>query len=619
MGCAAQTPTDAQIQSMSGAIAVEASTPVLEPAAIAEISPEPSASAVRPSPAMPLSRPIAAAAVAVSPDGRLVVAVNPDSNSITLVNAITLAVVAEIPVGDDPRTLSLTPDSKMALVANHGSATLSTVDLGHAVEFRQYPVGSMPYGVVTDGIQAFVTEFGLGTVSVFDLKTGEFSTRIPVDAFPSGLALSRDRQSLFVTHLFTGRVTVIDLLTSTVRGTASTGADTNLSQFVVIAPDGTKAYLPQTRSNITNTALLFDTTVFPVVNVLDMAKLQLLVPERITLDTADEPVNMPFAAALSPDGKTLYLANAGSDDVSVIDLGTNRKLAHLAVGANPRGIAITPDGSRIFVNNVLDGTLSVINAKTLTVTDTVPVTEIPIAAPVLLGKKLFNSAAEPALTTDNWISCATCHFDGTMDARTWLGFPDGPRNTPSLVGVAQTLPIHWSGDLDELQDVEITIEEIQFGNGLIAGKAHDSLGPPHSGISEELDALATYIASIEIPLSPYGGDREVIGRGRSVFEALNCHTCHTPPLYTDLQLHDVGTGDPTTEKNSPGRGTHFDTPSLRGIWLTAPYFHDGSAATLHQVLRAGTTHNVSDNIDESELKDLIDFMRALSDDNGGPP
>jgi YVTN family beta-propeller protein len=294
-------------------------------------------------------------------------------------------------------------------------------------------------------------------------------------------------------------------------------------------------------------------------------------------------------------------------------------LAHLAVGANPRGIAITPDGSRIFVNNVLDGTLSVINAKRLTVTDTVPVTEIPIAAPVLLGKKLFNSASEPALTTDNWISCATCHFDGTMDARTWLGFPDGPRNTPSLVGVAQTLPIHWSGDLDELQDVEITIEEIQFGNGLIAGKAHDSLGPPHSGISEELDALATYLASIEIPLSPYGGDREVIGRGKSVFEALNCHTCHTPPLYTDLQLHDVGTGDPATEKNSHGRGTNFDTPSLRGIWLTAPYFHDGSAATLHQVLQAGTTHNVSDNIDESERKDLIDFMRALSDDNGGPP
>jgi YVTN family beta-propeller protein len=617
--CAAQAPTDAHSQATSGATALEASTPVPEPAALAIISPEAAVSTVRPTSAVLLSRPISAAAVAVSPDGRLVVAVNPDSDSITLVDAITLAVLAEIPVGDNPRTLSLTPDSKKALVANHGSATLSKVDLSQAVEFTQYPVGFMPYGVVTDGIHAFVTEFGLGTLSIIDLTTGELLTRIPVDAFPSGLALSRDGQRLLVTHFFTGRLTVIDLQTSTVRGTASTGADTNLSQFIAIAPDGTKAYLPQTRSNITNTALLFDTTVFPVVNVLDLAKLQLLVRERITLDTADEPVNMPFAVALSPDGKTLYLANAGSDDVSVIDLNTNRKLAHLAVGANPRGIAITPDGSRIFVNNVLDGTLSVIDAETLTVTDTVPMTDIPLTPPVLLGKKLFNSAAEPALTTDNWISCATCHFDGTMDARTWLGFPDGPRNTPSLFGVAQTLPIHWSGDFNELQDVEITIKEIQFGNGLVAGKAHDSLGPPHAGLSEELDALATYLASIEIPPSPYGGDRETIDRGRSLFTTLGCHTCHTPPLYTDLQLHDVGTGDPTNVKNSHGRGTNFDTPSLRGIWLTAPYFHDGSAATLHQVLRAGTTHNVSDNIDDSELKALINFMRTLPDDNGGSP
>jgi YVTN family beta-propeller protein len=617
--CAAQAPTDAHSQATSDATALEASTPVPEPAALAIISPEAAVSTVRPTSAVLLSRPISAAAVAVSPDGRLVVAVNPDSDSITLVDAITLAVLAEIPVGDNPRTLSLTPDSKKALVANHGSATLSKVDLSQAVEFTQYPVGFMPYGVVTDGIHAFVTEFGLGTLSIIDLTTGELLTRIPVDAFPSGLALSRDGQRLLVTHFFTGRLTVIDLQTSTVRGTASTGADTNLSQFIAIAPDGTKAYLPQTRSNITNTALLFDTTVFPVVNVLDLAKLQLLVRERITLDTADEPVNMPFAVALSPDGKTLYLANAGSDDVSVIDLNTNRKLAHLAVGANPRGIAITPDGSRIFVNNVLDGTLSVIDAETLTVTDTVPMTDIPLTPPVLLGKKLFNSAAEPALTTDNWISCATCHFDGTMDARTWLGFPDGPRNTPSLFGVAQTLPIHWSGDFNELQDVEITIKEIQFGNGLVAGKAHDSLGPPHAGLSEELDALATYLASIEIPPSPYGGDRETIDSGRSLFTTLGCHTCHTPPLYTDLQLHDVGTGDPTNVKNSHGRGTNFDTPSLRGIWLTAPYFHDGSAATLHQVLRAGTTHNVSDNIDDSELKALINFMRTLPDDNGGSP
>ena len=54
-----------------------------------------------------------------------------------------MAVIAEIPVGAPPRTLYLAPDSKNALVANHGSATLSTVDLGQAVEFKQHPVGFM--------------------------------------------------------------------------------------------------------------------------------------------------------------------------------------------------------------------------------------------------------------------------------------------------------------------------------------------------------------------------------------------------------------------------------------------------------------------------------------------
>ena len=565
-----------------------------------------------------LGGPVSSSAVAVSPDGRLVVAVNPDSDSITLVDVSTLSVLAEIPVGDNPRTLSFTPDSKTVVVANHGSATLSKVNLNQTVEVTQYPVGSMPYGVVTDGVHAFVTEFGLGTVSIIDLMTGELLTRIPVDAFPTGLALSRDGQRLLVTHFFTGRLTVINQQAAAVLGTISTGSDTNLSQFVVLSVDGSLAYVPQTRFNVGNTARLFDTTVFPVVNLLDIDDLKLLPRNRITLDTADEPVNMPFSVALSPDGKTLYVANAGSDDVSVIDLNTNQGLAHISVGSNPRGIAVSPDGSHVYVNNVLDGNLSVIDTDTLTVTNLVTVTNIPLSPTLLEGKKIFNSAASPSLTTDHWISCATCHFDGMMDGRTWMGFPDGPRNTPALFGVRQTLPMHWSGDFDELQDVEVTIRDIQFGTGLITGSPHDTIGKPHAGLSHELDALAAYLGTIEVLDSPFRGNRAEINIGRSVFDNLGCQSCHVPPLYTDHKLHDVGTGDPSLERNSHGRGTSFDTPSLIGLWLTAPYFHDGSAATLEQVLQTETVHNVLDNIHAEELTALIAFMRGLPDDNSDP-
>jgi YVTN family beta-propeller protein len=416
---------------------------------------------------------------------------------------------------------------------------------------------------------------------------------------------------LLVTHLFSGAITVIDVLTRTIIGKVSTGSETNITQFIAIDHKGEKAYIPQTRSNSMNMARQFDTTVFPIVNVLDLDQMQLVIKKRITLDTADKPVNMPFSVALSPEKHILYVANAGSNDVSVIDLGTNKSLANIKVGSNPRGIAIVPDESILFANNVLDGTLSVIDTKKLTVTNTIKITNIPLNPTLLTGKKLFNSALSPALTNDNWISCATCHFDGMMDSRTWLGFPDGPRNTPALFDVAQTMPMHWSGDFDELQDIELTIQKIQFGKGLIGHTSYDSLGESHAGISKELDALASYLASLVSPNSPYRSEKEIIALGQSVFEELNCQTCHTPPLYTDNKLHDVGTGDDNKEKNSHGRNTSFDTPSLYGIWMTAPYFHDGSANNLEEVFQTGLIHNISPEIENAELKALIDFIMSL--------
>lgn len=110
-----------------------------------------------------------------------------------------------------------------------------------------------------------------------------------------------------------------------------------------------------------------------------------------------------------------------------------------------------------------------------------------------------------------------------------------------------------------------------------------------------------------------------VERGRAVFERLDvgCAGCHTPPLYTDSALnaspfirHDVGTGEGPDEPLGPA----FDTPSLRGLWDTAPYLHDGSAPTLRAVLinenpmdRHGRTAHLS----EQEIQDLIAFLLSL--------
>jgi YVTN family beta-propeller protein len=554
---------------------------------------------------------VSASAIAISPDSEWLAAVNPDSGSVSLLFLPGLELKSEIKVGLDPRTLSFSADSKLLYVSNFGGYSITVLDVEQGAKVTEFPVGPMPYAVIAQDGVLYVTEYALGKVSAYHANTGKLRAQLDMEDFPAGLALDPDAGKLYVTHFFTGKVSLIDLSELSLEATISTGNNTNLSQFIFLDLEAKKAYLPQTRFNTTNMTLTFDATVFPMVNVLDLTSQKIVREDRVSLDMGFRSVNMPFAVALDEVGQVLMVANAGSNDVSVVDLQSDKQLARLEVGANPRGIVFDAQSKRAYVNNVLDGTISVIDTQKLAVVETVRITEIPLDPQILLGKQLFHAARVPDLTTDRWISCATCHLDGGMDARTWLGFPDGPRNTPALFGVGSTLPIHWSGDLDELQDVEGTFRAIQAGTGLVEGEAYDSLGPPHAGLSEGLDALAAFMASLKVPRSPYAIPQNEFERGEKVFTQLGCDTCHTSPLYTDLQLHDVGTGDPKLERNSHGRGTQFDTPSLLGIWATAPYFHDGSAQTLADVLHVANEHNVASKLNENEMKDLLAFLLAL--------
>ena len=288
--------------------------------------------------------------------------------------------------------------------------------------------------------------------------------------------------------------------------------------------------------------------------------------------------------------------------------------AHLETGRHPRGLTLTPDGRRLFVDNVLDGTLDIFDTQSLTHVATLTLTHIPLPAEVLAGQRLFNSALAP-MSAEHWLSCATCHLDGGADSRTWAGFPDGPRNTPSLLGARDTLPLHWSGNLDEFQDTEHTIRDIQGGAGLIAGQPNPSLGAPNAGRSAALDTLAAYLATLAPAPSPYASasadEAAAVQRGRYAFERWGCTVCHATPLYTDRQLHRSDIGDPALERNQPDPAPRFDTPSLLGVWATAPYFHDGSAATLRDVLFSRNFHNMGPAMNPGEPEDLVAYMKSL--------
>lgn len=558
--------------------------------------------------------------ITISPSGQMLAVVNNDSRSVTLVDLPGHDVREEIIVGRDPRHVAFNSEGNQLFVSNRWDDSLSIIDTAlnsveKTVELCDEPVGVLP---LDDG-RVFVSCQGASEIAVVVPLEGIIVDIVEVNAAPRGMAFDQKRNLIYVTHFIDGKVSVIDPETLQVLSTISTGADSNLVSGIVIGPGADRAWVPHERSNVGNEALLFDTTVFPVVTAIDLNTQAQVFDARIHLDIADRPVNMPFDVVITSE-ESLWVVNSGSNDISVIDLSDNRSIAHIEVGDNPRGLALSPDEATVYVNNNLSGTVSVIDTTSRQVTDEIRVTDIALTGAVLNGKRLFHSADRTDLARDQWVSCATCHFDGEMDSRTWF-FPDGPRNTTSLLGVAETLPVHWSGDLDELQDVETTIRGIQAGTGLAEGS--DNCDPacdqaaPNSGRSKNLDDLAEYMANLEFPSNPNrrqdGSLSEAALRGNALFESdvTGCADCHEAPLYTDRKKHDVGTGQSMKER----KGSEFDTPSLRGIYKTAPYLHDGSAATLLDVLTAQNPlgqHGTTSALSDQEIYDLIAFMQSLS-------
>jgi cytochrome c peroxidase len=118
----------------------------------------------------------------------------------------------------------------------------------------------------------------------------------------------------------------------------------------------------------------------------------------------------------------------------------------------------------------------------------------------------------------------------------------------------------------------------------------------------QTDALAAYVEALPAVRNPTREATQV-ARGKKVFDGEGCRTCHDGNMYTDQETHKL-TG--TLEKS--------DTPSLRGLSASAPYFHDGSAATLEALLRdRGAVHGMADTtkLTDGEVADLTAFLETL--------
>lgn len=198
---------------------------------------------------------------------------------------------------------------------------------------------------------------------------------IRTGGYPDAVAVAPDGSTAYVTNYTSNSVTPIDLSTDTPGKPIPVGVG---PAGIAIAPDGKMAYVTDDGSS----ASLGDT----------------VTPINLETGKPGAPITVgggPQGIAITPDGSTAYVADAGAivagqrgaigRTVTVIDLKTGRTLTPITVGNGPTGVAISPDGSRVFVTNLDSESVSSISTASKTASPPVGVEGAPIAVAIAAG------------------------------------------------------------------------------------------------------------------------------------------------------------------------------------------------------------------------------------------
>ncbi len=603
--------------------------------------------------------------------------VNPDNDSVAVIDAASRTRIAEIAVGQAPRALAIAGDGAV-WVTNKRSDSVSVVDPSRlAVRATiALPRGALPYGIAfaTDGT-AYVALEGYAALARYD-ASGRLLASLTVGGRPRHLAVIGAQRVLlprYITAPLPGEATarvqtsvdgvpvggemlVIGVqagalsVQKTVTLRHSDKVDTSVQGRGVpnylgapaVSLDGRAAWVPSKQDNVQRGVLrdgrplTFENTVRAISSRVDLDALVEDDAARIDHDNA----GLASAAAFHPSGRWLFVALETSREVAVIDAASRAELTRFAAGRAPQGLAFSADGLQLYVSNFMDRTVSAHDLSALVGQGEPRVPPIAAVATVaaerldpqvLTGKQLFYDARDPRLARDGYLSCASCHNDGGHDGRVWdlTGFGEGLRNTIALRGRGGAHGrLHWSANFDEVQDFEGQIRTLAAGTGLMsdalfnAGTRSQPLGDRKGGLSAELDALAAYVGSLNaFDRSPYraaGGGLTTQGAaGAAVYARLGCASCHGGEAYTQsvvLPPQSIGTIKPASGKRLGGPLTGIDPPTLRDLWSSGPYLHDGSAPSLVAAVRAHAGVSVS----TADLTSLARFLVELDGEQPAP-
>ncbi len=579
--------------------------------------------------------------VIVSSDKALLIVAESNARRLTLIDRISGKITAHIPLPMAPSGLCLSQDQTRLYVTGDGALgkvlalNLTTRRIEHTTSLGHTPQAPV---LSQNGKTLYVCNSFSNEVAVLRAKNLAKITTISVDREPVAAQLSQDGETLFVLNQLPSMRADLDYTGASISviNTRQNKQDKRIAmpngtihlRDICLSPNGQYAYATHilARYTVPTSQLQRGWINTNAITIIDTQTQQIV--NTVLLDDVDNGAANPWGVTCTADGQWLCTAHAGTNEISLIDrnqlhqridkAARNEKVTEVTHSAKDvqndlsfltgikQRVVIEGIGPRalIAVDSVLYATEFFSDA--LAVVDTtqprlkatsLKLGPTPTLSQIRRGEMLFNTATT---CFQQWQSCASCHTeDGRADGLNWDLMNDGlgnPKNTKSLLLSHQTPP---SMSLGVRSTAEVAVR---------AGIRHIQFAQRPK---EEAEAMDAYLSSLKPMPSPYldqGKLSKSAARGQKVFAQANCHACHSGSLHTNKKLFNVGTGQNRETDEA------FDTPTLVELWRTNPYLHNGSAATIREVLTTfnpENKHGKTSDLTEKQLADLETYLLSL--------
>lgn len=592
-----------------------------------------------------------------SSDHRALYVANVLTDSVSRVD-VQAGTATEIAVGSEPTRIARAGDRVfVTLRGERKLAVMRETASGLSLE-TTVAVGAEPYGVIApeDGKRLYVTVSQTGEVLQMDPVSLEVLKRWPIEAEPRWIAVHPSGKQVYVASAMQPILTVID----TDSGEASRvrianidfGGSTRPARITgdpAVSPDGQYVAVPTLHLDheqpIDDESLpppggYYGGRFGPTVTLIPVGegRADVVNSVLVSLPQGGDLLGYPSSVTWSPSGEELWVSIEGAGGVMAVDMtqpkndssifeaffvGTDDGVVDGSVRSltfkptvstiaprGTRGVAFIDD-ARAFAYGFIDRSvyelptadvradIKTASSQAFSVPKTVVLTPGALqveTAPQSLtpelaeGLHLFYSTTDSRVSAGgSGLSCATCHFEGRDDGLSWT-FLRGKRQTPSLAGqVSLTEPVRWEGDRVTVEeDAAMTSRDAMGGKGMDEG---------------ELANIAGFIDWIrDVDLERPSTQDPAVLRGQAIFERndVGCASCHNGPRLTNNQTYAMF-------------GINVQTRSLVGLKATAPYMHDGAAATLADVVQMAQSGAMGDTsmLAPAEKADLIRYLESL--------